>query len=45
MNDKGEIRIMNDVIEFLKNYIWKNGFDKIFIVSLRDRLRPTWILT
>lgn len=29
MNDKGEIRIMNDVIEFLKNYIWKNGFDKL----------------
>ena len=30
MNDKVEISILNDVvIEFLENYIWKNGFDKL----------------
>ena len=23
--------MMNDVIEFLKNYIWKNGFEKLSV--------------
>ncbi len=29
MNNNVEISIMNAVVEFLKNYIWKNGFDKL----------------
>ena len=24
-----QVIIMNDVIEFLKDYIWKNGFEKL----------------
>ncbi len=29
LNDRVSKRTMNDVIEFLKKYIWKNGFEKL----------------